>query len=82
MVRLGWVRLPEGVGWRQLAGGAAAAGMAFTVSLVVADRAFLDAPALLDAAKTGITLSVLVCGAVAVGLLRGSARPRSGGVSR
>ena len=52
-VRAGLGRLPEGVGWGQLVGIAAVAGIGFTVSLFIAGLAF-DDPALVGAAKVAI----------------------------
>ena len=52
-VRAGLGRLPDGVGWGQLVGIAAVAGIGFTVSLFIAGLAF-DDPALVGAAKVAI----------------------------
>jgi Na+/H+ antiporter NhaA len=52
-VRLRIGTLPRGVGPGQLAGGAALAGIGFTVALFITDLAF-DDPALRDEAKTGV----------------------------
>jgi Na+/H+ antiporter NhaA len=70
--------LPRGVGMGQVAGGAALAGIGFTVSLFVIDLAF-DSPHLRDLAKVGVlvaaTLAALAGWAVfAIGArLRGDA---------
>ncbi len=62
-VRLGLGSLPSGVSTRHLMGGAALAGIGFTVSLFVTDLAFED-PVLQEEAKVG----VLVGSALAAGL--------------
>ena len=57
--RLGIARLPAGTRFAHVVGVAAAAGIAFTVSLFVADLAFATRPSSSRAAKIGI----LACGA-------------------
>jgi NhaA family Na+:H+ antiporter len=61
--RMGVARLPDGVTWRHIVGGAALAGIGFTVSLFVTGLAFSD-PALISEAKIGI-----LTGSIAAGLL-------------
>ncbi len=53
-VRLGLGRLPDGVRWRHVAGGAAVAGIGFTVPLLVAELAFVHDPPLVTAAELGL----------------------------
>ncbi len=55
-VRLGLGTLPPEVGWGQIVGIAAIAGIGFTVSLFIAGLAF-DDPALVDGAKLGILIA-------------------------
>jgi NhaA family Na+:H+ antiporter len=62
-VKLGWGRLPEGVGWRHLLGAAWLGGIGFTMSLFIAQLAFADA-ADVDLAKIGI-----LCGSAAAGVI-------------
>lgn len=76
LVRLGVGRMPAGMGPRALLGAALAAGAPFTVSLFVADAAFPEGSDLLDAARLAIVVAAVVCGAVAIVLLR-SASNRS-----
>jgi len=76
-VRLGLGTLPRGVGTRQLMGGAALAGIGFTVSLFVADLAFQD-PALREEAKVGVLLASALAAAVGWGLFRLAARAGDG----
>jgi len=54
VVRLGLGRLPDGVRWRHLVGGAAVAGIGFTVPLLIAELAFRPDPPLVTAAELGL----------------------------
>ncbi len=54
VVRLGWGRLPDGVRWVHVAGGAAVAGIGFTVPLLIAEQAFVARPALVTASELGL----------------------------
>ena len=67
-VRSGVGTLPEGLGWRDVAGGAACGGIGFTVSLFIAGLAF-DEQYLVDAAKVGILVASLAATAVAAAVL-------------
>ena len=53
VVRLGLGRLPEGVRWSHVAGGAAVAGIGFTVPLLIAEQAFATDPPLVAAVRVG-----------------------------
>ena len=55
-VRLGFARLPRGVSWAHLAGGAWLAGIGFTMSLFIAQLAFGE-PGMVDEARIGILLA-------------------------
>ncbi|MFC4911023.1 Na+/H+ antiporter NhaA [Actinomadura gamaensis] len=62
-LRLNWGDLPGNLVWGQLLGGAAVAGIGFTVSLFITDLAFADLPQLQSQAKIGILAgSVLAAG--------------------
>lgn len=78
-VRLGWARLPTGMGWRDLAGLALLGGVGFTVSLLIAELA-LDGPAAaLAKAAVLIASTVAALAAAAVLFHRGRAhRARDG----
>lgn len=76
VVRLGWGRLPPGVGWRHLAGGAAVAGIGFTVPLLFAERSFPGNPPLVAAAEVGLLAGSLAAFATGVAIL---SRARTGG---
>jgi NhaA family Na+:H+ antiporter len=54
VVGLGWGRLPDGVRWVHVAGGAAIAGIGFTVPLLIAEKAFSSHPQLVDVATVGL----------------------------
>ena len=64
VVRLGLGRLPDGVLWSHVAGGAAVAGIGFTVPLLIAEQAFASDPPLVSASELGL----LVGSAVAFGV--------------
>jgi NhaA family Na+:H+ antiporter len=66
--RTGITRLPEGVGWGQLVGVAALAGIGFTVSLFITSLAF-ETQAIQDAAKVGILIASLLAGLLGALLL-------------
>ena len=67
-IRLRLGEAPDGVGWRHLVGGAAVAGVGFTVSLFIAGLAFPD-PNLARAAKMGILAGSLIAGSVGAAVL-------------
>jgi Na+:H+ antiporter, NhaA family len=66
-VRTGVASRPPRLRWRFIIGGAILAGIGFTMSLFIAQRAF--DPALLDAAKTGIYLASLLSAALGLAVL-------------
>jgi NhaA family Na+:H+ antiporter len=66
-VMSGVARLPEGVGWGALTGGAFLAGIGFTMALFIADLA-LDGGGL-DAAKVGILGASVLSGVLGVAVL-------------
>jgi NhaA family Na+:H+ antiporter len=74
-VRLRLGRLPDGVRWPHLVGGATVAGIGFTVALFVADLSFRGAP--LENAIIGILVGSLVSGLVGAAVIAGSARRAS-----
>ncbi len=57
--RTPWAELPPGLTHKQLAGGAALAGIGFTISLFIVDLA-LDDPALQDQARVGVFAASLI----------------------
>ncbi len=75
-VRLGLATLPRGVGWAQIRGAGALAGIGFTVSLFVTELAFEggDDPRG-AAARLGILLASVVAGLVGATMVYRSTRP-------
>lgn len=73
-VRAGWGRLPEGVRFDDLVGGAVLGGLGFTVALFVADLAFAGGE-LLDRAKVGILAGSLASGLLGAVLIGARANP-------
>ena len=69
VVRLGLGRLPAGVLWSHVAGGAAVAGIGFTVPLLVAERAFTTNRPLIVASELGLLVGSLVAFAAGAVLL-------------
>jgi len=61
-VKLGWSRLPAGVGFSHVIGMALLGGIGFTMSIFIAQLAFADDPGDLLMAKTGILLASLLAG--------------------
>ncbi|GAB3242363.1 Na+/H+ antiporter NhaA [Nocardioides dilutus] len=68
-VRLGWGRLPQGVGFGHLLAGGALSGIGFTVSLLIIGLAF-DDERLQDEATVGVLLSVVLASGVGWVLFR------------
>lgn len=67
-VRLRWAVLPDGIGWRPVAGMAAVAGIGFTVSLFVAGLAFDDA-APVEQATIGVLAGSVIAATLGAVLL-------------
>ena len=81
VVRLGLGRLPDGVLWSHVAGGAAVAGIGFTVPLLIAEQAFAHNPPLVAASELGLLMgSVLAfaAGAVLLVLVHRRMQPSDG----
>ena len=74
-VRAGAAELPGGVGWGDLTGMGATAGIGFTMSLFIAELAFED-PVLLDEAKIAIFGASLLAGILGYLILRIAPSPR------
>lgn len=68
MVRLKLASLPEGVKWPQIYAAAALAGIGFTMSMFIADLAFIEA-ANVQIAKVGILAASLISAIIGMGLL-------------
>lgn len=68
-VKSGLGRLPEGVGWRQIAGIGCLGGIGFTMSIFITNLAFRDS-VLLTSAKASILLASLIAGIIGWCILR------------
>jgi len=68
VVAAGLGRLPEGVGWIAMAGGALLAGIGFTMSLFIAGLSLTEP--LLGAAKMGVLMGSLLAGVLGLTVLR------------
>lgn len=69
VVRLGWGRLPEGVRWAHVAGGAAIAGIGFTVPLLIAEKAFSGRPDLVAVTTVALLVGSVVAFVVGAAIL-------------
>jgi Na+:H+ antiporter, NhaA family len=69
-VKLGIAALPASVNWRQVYGVSVLCGIGFTMSLFIANLAFLADPATLDVAKTATLFGSLISGVVGFLLLK------------
>ena len=78
VVKLGWGRLPSGVGWRHMTGTAMLAGIGFTVALFIAELAYTD-HATIDLSKIGIFLGSIIAGVLGYLVLRSA--PETGAPS-
>jgi NhaA family Na+:H+ antiporter len=74
VVRAGLGHLPDGVRWRHIAGGAAVAGIGFTVPLLIAELAFVDQPHLVAGAELGLFAGSAAAFAVGAAILLWSGR--------
>lgn len=72
-VRLGWGRLPQGVGLGHTLAGGALSGIGFTVSLLIISLAF-DSTRLQDEARVGVLLAALLASLAGWAAFRFSAR--------
>jgi Na+:H+ antiporter, NhaA family len=79
-VRLGVTRLPDGVSWTLLAGGACLAGIGFTMALFITGLAFpvADFPDLEAAGKIGTLLGSLISALLGAAVLSASFRRQAG----
>jgi NhaA family Na+:H+ antiporter len=73
--RLRLSALPPGVGWAQMAGVGAIAGIGFTVSLFISDLSYAG-PDVLAAAKIGVLGGSAVAAAIGIAILVAAARRR------
>lgn len=69
VVKLGWGRLPSGVGWRHMLGASTLAGIGFTVALFIGELAFTD-HTIIDLSKIGIFTGSILAGVLGYLILR------------
>jgi NhaA family Na+:H+ antiporter len=69
-------RLPNGVGWSQLIGVGALAGIGFTVSIFITDLAFSD-PDIQEGGKIGVLIASVLAGLLGAALIGRASRLRS-----
>jgi NhaA family Na+:H+ antiporter len=73
-VRLGASRLPEGLGWKHLAGAGFLGGIGFTMSIFITLLAFND-PVIVQNSKIAILLTSLLAGITGYIILGGGGKP-------
>jgi NhaA family Na+:H+ antiporter len=76
LIRAGYSSLPTGVTWRHIYGASCLAGIGFTMSLFIADLAFIDEESL-ALAKIGILGASIIAGVTGFLLLRLATKPQS-----
>jgi len=64
------IALPRGVNFKQIIGVAILAGVGFTMSIFIANLAFVASPSYIDSAKIGILLGSLISGLIGYTLLK------------
>ena len=74
----GFCSLPPGLGWNHVIGAGFLGGIGFTMSIFIANLAFPDAPATINASKIAILLASLIAGVVGVLWVRLSCSKRNG----
>ena len=78
-VKIGVARLPTGVCWGQVHGAGWLAGIGFTMALFIANLAFAQDAAMLDAAKLGVLGASVLAGVVGLVVLARATRGRGTG---
>ena len=73
-VKLKIASLPDGVNFKQIFGIASLAGVGFTMSIFIANLAFLKSPEIIDSAKIGILIGSLFSGMIGYIILRFSSK--------
>lgn len=75
-IKLGIARLPEGVSFSQIGGTALLAGIGFTMSIFIAELAFVGQAEYLLMAKTGILFASIIAGVVGYLWLSAAGKPK------
>ena len=78
-VRLGLAKLPGGVKWRHILGAAWLGGIGFTMSLFIAQLAFVGNPALFEEARLGIITASVIAAIIGLSWLYVGARKSTAG---
>ena len=73
-VKIGVARLPTGVNWGQVHGAGWLSGIGFTMALFIANLAFKEDAAMLDAAKLGVLGASVLAGVVGLVILARATR--------
>lgn len=69
-IKLKITELPNGIKFKQIIGVAILAGVGFTMSIFIANLAFVETPAYIDSAKIGILIGSLISGIIGYIILR------------
>jgi NhaA family Na+:H+ antiporter len=69
VVMVGWAKLPQGAGWRDIAGVSCLAGIGFTMSLFIGLLAFSDAILIADV-RLGVLVGSLISGSLGLFILK------------
>lgn len=75
-VKLGWAQLPPGLNMKHILGVGLLGGIGFTMSIFIADLAFVNRPEELLMAKTGILLASALAGLAGFFWLMAQTRPK------
>ena len=73
-VKLKITELPKGVNFKQIIGVAILAGVGFTMSIFIANLAYMGAPTFIDSAKIGILIGSFISGIIGYIILRLSSK--------
>lgn len=69
-LKLGITELPDGMNYKHIIGASFLAGVGFTMSMFIANLAFLGSPVFIDSAKVGILGGSFICGIIGYTILR------------
>ncbi len=75
-VKLRITELPKGVDYKLVLGIASLAGVGFTMSIFIANLAFVENPAFIDSAKIGILIGSFISGLIGYTILRLSSKKK------
>jgi NhaA family Na+:H+ antiporter len=69
-IKLKITELPNGIGFKQIIGVAILAGVGFTMSIFIANLAFVETPTFIDSAKIGILIGSFISGIIGYLVIR------------